>query len=309
MEPPPQPLCFLLTVALLARFPVLDLLARKERLVHSEHRVLPRLALGPDQRHGHGRTWLCCRFQQIKRLTNNAVLHIHIERLAAGTAQREVRKDEARYAAMLDDVARRANDDGGDAIFFQVSCNQTHGLVTDRSDGCHDGDVDPLVAAFLKHRRRRCIVHQLLAIAAIHIVKVRRDGANTAGLDILLQASERQVRVEVVQGSRIAVEAFLPAVQPVDRRVPWHRVDFANRRLFSGKFFALFAPNRYIRGRNKGYGALRQRLFKRREGHVFEMRPAVRLLIPLCDIVITYSVHITDMGHFTILSILCADSD
>jgi hypothetical protein len=53
---------------------------------------------------------------------------------------------------MLDDVAGRSNDNGWDAVFFQMTCDQTHGLVADGSDRCQDGDV----GAFLSALRQGC---------------------------------------------------------------------------------------------------------------------------------------------------------
>ena len=91
-------------------------------------------------------------FQQVQRLSDDPALHVTVKRLTARAAQWEVNEDEPRYAAMLDDVAGRSNDNGWDAVFFQMTCDQTHGLVADGSDRCQDGDV----GAFLSALRQGC---------------------------------------------------------------------------------------------------------------------------------------------------------
>lgn len=55
----------------------------------------------------------------------------------AGSTQRVakwiVNKHEAGNTCGLDDVLCATNNHGGDTGFFEMPCNQTHGLVTDRS--------------------------------------------------------------------------------------------------------------------------------------------------------------------------------
>ncbi len=84
---------------------------------------------------------------------------------------------------MFDNVPGGANDNGGNAIFFQVACDQTHGLVahgSDRSQNCY-------VGAFLVALRQgsgcRCLRHQFLAIAAVDVVEIVCYRADTTGLD------------------------------------------------------------------------------------------------------------------------------
>ena len=62
--------------------------------------------------------------------------------MAARVAQREIREDETRHAAVLDDVEGGSNDDGGDTVGFQISGDQTHGLVADGSKRGQDRGVD-----------------------------------------------------------------------------------------------------------------------------------------------------------------------
>jgi hypothetical protein len=48
---------------------------------------------------------------------------------------------------MFNNVLGRTEHDRWDAVRFEVSCNQTHGLVTDRSNRCHHRQVDVVFQA------------------------------------------------------------------------------------------------------------------------------------------------------------------
>ena len=56
----------------------------------------------------------------------------HIERHANRIAEREVDVEKARHAAVLDDVPRRGDHHGRNAVGFEMPCDQTHGLVAGR---------------------------------------------------------------------------------------------------------------------------------------------------------------------------------
>ena len=64
---------------------------------------------------------------------NNFHLHIAIVGFATRVPKRKVCIKESWYATVTNYVMRRANNKSGDAIGFEVTRNQTHGLVTDRS--------------------------------------------------------------------------------------------------------------------------------------------------------------------------------
>ena len=85
-------------------------------------------------------------------------LLFHIAGLAAGIAQGEIREQQARHAAGLDNIAGGGCNHGGDAVFFQMTCDQTHGLVADGSDRDQKGDIDLLLKAAAQHFRRILIV-------------------------------------------------------------------------------------------------------------------------------------------------------
>ena len=91
--------------------------------------------------------------QQVERHTNDRSLHHRVIRLAARVAEGEVREHEAGDPALLDDVPGRADYDGRQAIRFKVSSDQTHGLVTNRSEREEKRDVDGISATEIAHCR------------------------------------------------------------------------------------------------------------------------------------------------------------
>ena len=64
---------------------------------------------------------------------HDLALHFNIERRTTRTPEGKIDKQKTRYAAVLNDVPRRTDDYGRNAIGLQVSGNQTHGLVADGS--------------------------------------------------------------------------------------------------------------------------------------------------------------------------------
>lgn len=106
------------------------------RLLLTENLCLPVIPLPPGERGLHRRPGAGCGFQQIQRGTNNTSLHFGLIWLAAGASQGKIIEHKARYAAMFYDITGISDYDRGDTIRFQVSSNQTHGLVADGSDGC-----------------------------------------------------------------------------------------------------------------------------------------------------------------------------
>jgi hypothetical protein len=55
---------------------------------------------------------------------------------------------------MLDDVTRAAEEDGRNALLFEVPRGQTPGLVADRSDRGEDRHVHPVLPHLLQDLRR-----------------------------------------------------------------------------------------------------------------------------------------------------------
>ena len=69
-------------------------------------------------------------------MLDDAALRFIVVGLAAGVAEWKVAEGEPRHAALLNDVAGTAQEDRWDTVRFEVPGDQTHGLVTDRSN-CH----------------------------------------------------------------------------------------------------------------------------------------------------------------------------
>ena len=72
-------------------------------------------------------------FEHVKRLGTDLALLLGVPRLAGRITEWEVDEKEPRHANLFDDVARRADDDCGDGVGFEVSCDQGHTLVTHRA--------------------------------------------------------------------------------------------------------------------------------------------------------------------------------
>src|SRR5712664_2959725 len=80
------------------------------------------LACGvPIERSLHGSARVAGSLKEIESDTNNCSLHHRIIRLTARVAEWEVREHEAGNAALLDDVLRRADYHGRNAVRLKVS--------------------------------------------------------------------------------------------------------------------------------------------------------------------------------------------
>ena len=118
--------------------------------------------------------------KQVEGHADDGPLHIRISRLAARVAERKVGKDKARYAALLNNIARRAEDDRGDTVRFKMSGNQTHGLVTHRSQGDQQGNINSILMTEVEHRRGILMDGLPCTIDRGHAVKARRQAAEPA---------------------------------------------------------------------------------------------------------------------------------
>lgn len=85
-------------------------------------------------------------FQELEGLADKDLLHIAVPGITAGIAERKVCEKETRYTAMLHHIHRRADDRGRDAVCFEMSGDQTHGLVTDRSKRAEDCRIRAVLA-------------------------------------------------------------------------------------------------------------------------------------------------------------------
>jgi hypothetical protein len=110
-------------------------------------------------------------FKKVERDANDRALHHWIIRLATGIAERKVREHETRHAALLDYVARGADDDRRNSVGLEVPGNQTHGLMTDRSERHQQRNVDIVSATKIQNRRRIFLARPSLAEVRRHAVK------------------------------------------------------------------------------------------------------------------------------------------
>lgn len=90
---------------------------------------------------------LDCRFENGQGKLNHVELHRLVTRNSEWITKREIGEQESRHCTVSDDVEGRANDHGRDAILFQNSRRQTHGLMTDGSERNEEGKVRTVLLA------------------------------------------------------------------------------------------------------------------------------------------------------------------
>ena len=91
-----------------------------------------------------------------------------IVRLARSVAQGIVDEGGARRVCGADDVIGARHAEGRQTGRFQVSGNQTNGLVADGSQRDQQGDIDRLLAEGVFERRRQFVAHAALRINSAH---------------------------------------------------------------------------------------------------------------------------------------------
>ena len=92
---------------------------------------------------------------------------------------------------MLDDIPRRADYNGREAIRLKVSSDQTHGLVANRSKREEKRDVDGVSATEIEDRRRILVDGSALAEVRRHAIEARRESAYATDARELLEAADR----------------------------------------------------------------------------------------------------------------------
>ena len=117
----------------------------------------------------------------------NQALRDFVPRPAAGIPEGEIREHITRYSAVGDDVHRRTNDDCRNTGRFKCARNQTHGLVTDRSQGDQQGDVDVVFATVVHDRRRIRLESVSHAVKRRHTVKMLSQTAQTPLIDCRIE--------------------------------------------------------------------------------------------------------------------------
>ncbi len=100
---------------------------------------------------------------------------------------------------MLDDIPRRAEDDGRQTIRLKVSSDQTHGLVADRSECDKKHGIDGIHAALIKDCRGIVVDGLTLAEVCWDAVESRRKTIDATGSRVLLKAVNRQERLDITR--------------------------------------------------------------------------------------------------------------
>jgi len=91
--------------------------------------------------------------QHIQAHSHDRALHLGVPGLPARISQWEVGEHEPGDSAFLDDIAGRAHYHGGHTVLFEVPGDQTHGLVTDRSERREEHGFDTILTAPLQDLR------------------------------------------------------------------------------------------------------------------------------------------------------------
>ncbi len=112
--------------------------------------------------------WRFGRRQRIQRCRYDPQLIFRIEWAAAGMAERVVDENTAWCTSGLDDIERACETNGGEACCFQVSCNQTHGLMTDWSHRDQKNSIDILLSKSLLNLGDQLLTDPALRVDPSH---------------------------------------------------------------------------------------------------------------------------------------------
>ena len=92
-----------------------------------------RIIRTPHEGGQHGCARGRCGFQHLQRQPHSRQVHVGLPWQATRIAKREIRKDEAWYATMFNNIASGTDNDGWNTRGFEMTCGQTHGLVANWS--------------------------------------------------------------------------------------------------------------------------------------------------------------------------------
>ena len=153
----------------------------KEGLFIGHEFLHPQGAFGPPVRQVHDDSRPVGFFQQFEPRTQDFALIFNVMGTARRVAQGVVEKNLPGIASTGGDVSRIGEGDRRESSFLQDTGNQTHGLVTDRSNGRQQGHIHAVLQALAKDFRS---VHfGCLTMAVI------RQGP----VEVLAQAAEQPI--------------------------------------------------------------------------------------------------------------------
>ena len=110
---------------------------------------------------------------QSKRRLDNFVLKIASPGVTTRIAQREIGEQEPRHTTMLDDIARRADDNCRNTIGLEMPCDQTHGLVTHGSKRTDQRGIGSIFAQAIQDIRCVDLDGLALTVFGRHAMKAR----------------------------------------------------------------------------------------------------------------------------------------
>ena len=125
----------------------------------------------PHQRHLHRRSWHPRALKQFQGFFHYQALHRRVPGLATGIAEGKIAEEKTSHAAFLHNISGATNDDGWDAVRFQMPCDQTHGLMTDGSQRHQQGNVHPILSTPTENGRRILLACAALTIGGWHTVE------------------------------------------------------------------------------------------------------------------------------------------
>ena len=257
---------------------------------------LPGRVGAPAQWRLHGRARRRGRFQHPQRKLQRERLRFRVMRPARRIAEREIAEQKARHADIFDNVLGASHDHGRDAVLFEVTGGQTHGLVTHRSNRDENDRVNLVLAHPLQQLRAIPVQGRAVAAVGRRAVKARRDLADPPGSGEPPQRRQREPGIAVLGCRMRAVVADMRDAQIVIAigLAGIDRVELGGAVIRRAR--SLVALVRLIRRRRRDQPdpALGQRLVQRRERHLGVMRPAIRRAIAERLIIIADPRHIRD---------------
>ena len=149
-------------------------------------RIAPLAGFVPPKGRLQRRKRIARGLKQVEGHADDSPLHVLVVGLAARITERKVGKDKARYPALLDNIARRAEDDRWDTLCFKMSGDQTHGLVTHRSQGDQQDNIDSVLTAEVEHGRGILLNSLARTIDRGYAVEARRQAAKPAFGHVLI---------------------------------------------------------------------------------------------------------------------------
>ncbi len=273
------------------------------KALHVHVVALPRIGLAPAQRVLHRGARARRRLERGQRQLERGFLGSAVVRPARRVAEREVAEDQARHAAMLDDVECAAHHHGRDAVRLEVARGETERLVADGAIGDEHSGIGGVLAQPREELRHVGLEHVALAAVAGHAVEAFRQRADPSAPRRLAQERQREPRAAVLHAGVHAVDLHVgDAHVVVDRAVARvHAVEL--HRGVVRRAGALRPLARLVRrrGGDQRNGGARERPRQPMERDVVVMRPAIGIAVAQREVPVARALHVGDRwrGHLS----------